>query len=88
MMPRLTQIAPVQVTVFVSRKVSPNLKYRTTDGSDDSDWPMPVKVGVSGTAGNNELTITGDKTYINDGYTIVDNETGRIYRVLERYTAP
>ena len=29
-----------------------------------------------------------DKTFINDGYTIVDDATGRIYRVLERYTPP
>jgi prepilin-type N-terminal cleavage/methylation domain-containing protein len=78
----------VQITVFVSRRVSPNLKYRTPSGSDDGDWPIPVKVNVSGTAGNNELTITGEKTYINDGYTIVDDATGRIYRVLERYKSP
>ena len=77
----------VQVTVFVSRKVSPNLKYRTPNGSDDSDWPVPVKVDVSGS--NNELQISsGKETYINDGYTIVDNATGRIYRVLDRYKAP
>lgn len=78
---------PVQVTVFVSRKVSQNLEYLKPDGSGIVDWPGPVKVGVSGT-GNNELTITGDKTYINDGYTIVDDANGLIYRVLERYKPP
>lgn len=79
---------PVQVTVFVCRKVSQNLKYRTPTGSDDSAWPRPVQVGVSGT-GNNELTInSGYETFINDGYTIVDDATGRIYRVLERYKPP
>ena len=78
---------PVQVTVFVCRKVSPNLKYRTPNGSDDSAWPMPVKVGVNRFS-DNELQITGEKTYINDGYTIVDDATGRIYRVLERYKPP
>jgi prepilin-type N-terminal cleavage/methylation domain-containing protein len=79
----------VQVTVFVSRKVSPNLKYPAPpDGIGTVAWPMPVRVNVSGTAGNNELTITGEKTYINDGYTIVDDATGRIYRVLERYKPP
>ena len=80
---------PVQVTVFVSRKVSPNLKYRTLDGDDDADWPMPIKVEVStSVSGNdNELKIDKpeEKTFINDGYMIVDDETGRIYRVLERY---
>jgi hypothetical protein len=37
---------------------------------------------------DNELRITNDddeKNFINDGYTIVDDETGRIYRVLKRY---
>jgi hypothetical protein len=78
----------VQITVFVSRRLNPNLRYRTTDGSNNSAWPMPVRVGVSGT-GNNELTInSGYETFINDGCTIVDNATGRIYRVLERYKAP
>lgn len=78
----------VQVTVFVCRRVSQNLKYHTLDGSDNSAWPVPVKVSVSPGGNNNELQITGEKTYINDGYTIVDNQTGRIYRVLERYKSP
>jgi prepilin-type N-terminal cleavage/methylation domain-containing protein len=81
----------VQVTVFVSRKTGPNLKYPAPpDGSGTVDWPRPVRVNVSGTAGNNELTITNsnEKPFINDGYTIVDDATGRIYRVLERYKSP
>lgn len=80
---------PVQVTVFICRRANPNLEY--SDGSGGTvGWPVPVKVSVS-TAGSNELRITGvtgDKTYINDGYTIVDDTTGSIYRVLERYKAP
>ena len=38
----------------------------------------------------NELSITvnDEKTLINDGYTIVDNQTGQVYRVLERYKEP
>jgi prepilin-type N-terminal cleavage/methylation domain-containing protein len=75
----------VQVTVFVCRKASPN-------PNGPIDYPKPVEIGVSKVAGrDNELTInnpTTDKTFINDGYTIVDNKTGRIYRVLERYAAP
>lgn len=80
----------VQVTVFVCRRVSPNLKYRTPDGSNDGTWPVPVKVDVLQGDEENELEIedSDKKTFINDGYTIVDNQTGRIYRVLERYTAP
>jgi hypothetical protein len=51
------------------------------------NWPVLVPVSISGVFGNRELTIQNplDKTFINDGYTIVDNETGDIYRVLERY---
>lgn len=78
----------VQFTVFVSRKISPNLQYLDPNGGGTVDWPMPIRVGVSGTAGSNELIITSGRTYINDGYTIVDDATGRIYRVLERYKAP
>jgi type II secretory pathway pseudopilin PulG len=80
----------VQVTVFVSRKANPNLKY--PDGSGGTvDRPMPVKVSVSPGGNANELQINGGpiiEAYINDGYTIVDDATGRIYRVLERYKVP
>lgn len=79
----------VQVTVFVSRKVGSHLQYRDPNVGGVVDWPRPCPVDVSD-AGveDNELRITGDKTYINDGYTIVDDRTGRIYRVLERYASP
>jgi hypothetical protein len=79
----------VQVTVFVNRKPGPGLKYPNPKGSAfaDIDWPKPVKVGVTGIVNSNELTITVEKTYINDGSTIVDDATGKIYRVLERYAA-
>lgn len=92
----------VQVTVFLSRKVSPNLKYYRPNpsGSGEVTWPpditnrpVPVKVGVNSVLGpghENELSIrvSDEKTFINDGYTIVDDATGRIYRVLERYKNP
>ncbi len=81
----------VQVTVFVSRKAGSGTKYRNPIAPFDLtiavDYPMPVKVGVTGNAGSNELGITeiGKESWINDGYTIVDDENGRIYRVLKRY---
>jgi hypothetical protein len=79
---------PVQVTVFVCRKVSPNLEYlKPPNGGGTVNWPAPVKVGVFGTS-KNELQISGGPetyTYINDNSTIVDDATGRIYRVRERY---
>jgi prepilin-type N-terminal cleavage/methylation domain-containing protein len=87
----------VQVTVFVSRKVSPNLEYYCPAPSGEVDWltpdvtdrPVPVKVRVFVT-GINELTIakSNENPFINDGCTIVDDATGRIYRVLERYKPP
>ena len=87
----------VQVTVFVSRKTGaskfnalisllPPPPVFTTAGR-----PVAVPVEVKGTAGDYELTITenvGNKTWINDGYTIVDYAFGQIYRVLERYPTP
>lgn len=81
----------VQVIVFVSRKVSSNLKYTDPqDHNKEVDWPMPVKVEVrEGNKSNEiEIEVAGEKTFINDGYTIVDDETGQVYRVLERYKYP
>ncbi|MFC1780697.1 hypothetical protein ACFLZ8_00345 [Planctomycetota bacterium] len=73
----------VQVTVFVARKVG-NATYPPA-----SDRPVPVEVGVSFVSGSgqeNKLKINSqdEQSYINDGCKIVDNLTGRIYRVLER----
>ena len=70
----------VQVTVFISRKAGAGTRY-----PGDFDRPMPVQVNVALTTGQ-VLTISDpDKqSYINDGYTIVDNRTGSIYRVLQR----
>jgi len=95
----------VQITVFVSRRVSPNLEYYRPDpsGSGEVAWPtpqvtnrpVPVKVGVDSVLGpghEDELRIRysdeKEKAFVNDGYTIVDDATGRIYRVLERYKDP
>ena len=74
----------VQVTVLASRKAGRATSYRGGAGR-----PIPLPVSISGTLGSNVLTIgEPDKiTWINDGYTIVDNQTGQIYRVLQRYAA-
>ena len=74
----------VRVTVFVSRKVGATATYPNPP-NPDSPRPVAVNVGVSGTAGNYDISITGNKTWINDGCTIVDDFPGQIYRVLERY---
>jgi type II secretory pathway pseudopilin PulG len=93
----------VQVTVFVYRKASQNAKYYQHDandlGSDDygqildiaDKLPGPVRIEVRDVQNrDNELQIdkVEEKTLINDGDLIVDDRTGRIYRVLERYTPP
>jgi hypothetical protein len=94
---RLVGNRNVQVTVFVSRKIGAGLNYYDTDSDGTVDWsgesdrPMLVKVKVGGGGRPNELEIANTKPpnderpFINDGYTIVDNETGQLYRVLERY---
>jgi prepilin-type N-terminal cleavage/methylation domain-containing protein len=89
---RRINLTDVQVTVFVSRKVGATGRYHVLIGSDpnfDTNRPDAVIVQVSGTTGSYELNITDpNKTFINDGYTIVDDTTGQIYRVLERYRPP
>jgi len=72
----------VQVTVFVSRKVGSMTTY---PGAASLGRPIAVPVTVNNGIRNDELAITGNKTYINDGCTIVDSYNGQIYRVLERY---
>jgi len=81
----------VQVTVFISRKTGANTQYRSPVDPFNLSirYPRLVNVGVTGTVGDIFLRIeAGKETFINDGYTIVENETGRIYRVLERYASP
>lgn len=60
-----------------------------------SPWPMPVKVEVTdsdsdNSLGDNELRIDRlqERVLINDGCRVVDDRTGRIYRVMERYPSP
>lgn len=72
----------IQVTVFVSRKIGRSIYPGGTE-------PVPEKINVSivpGVGNENLLTINDiDKQfYINDGYTVVSNMTGRLYRVLKR----
>jgi prepilin-type N-terminal cleavage/methylation domain-containing protein len=88
----------VQVTVFISRKVGMTTTYymRNPLGALGTiDRPVPVFVSVTAGSRPDEIAITDmvpadtidERTFINDGYTIVDDATGNIYRVLERYAA-
>jgi hypothetical protein len=67
----------VQVTVFVCRMTGPGLSQQ-----------IPAPVGVAATADPYELRITTDHTLVSDGCTIVDDATGRLYQVQQRYPAP
>ena len=74
----------VQVTVVVSRKVG-----STTTYPGGALRPVPVRVAVSpasGAGNESRLVITNpaEQTYINGGSTLIDNQTGMIYRVLKR----
>jgi len=85
---RRVGLSDVQVTVFVSRKIGVG-RYRNPVNPIEEEEalpnPVPIKVEVYGDSGDYEIRIMGEKTFINDGYTIVDNKTGIRYRVLERY---
>jgi hypothetical protein len=89
----------VQVTVLVSRKVGTGAKYWNRDPLAPPSLitvpnPVPVWIDVSQPVGLNldRLLVVdaipadpiNEAAFINDGYTIVDNMTGQIYRVLER----
>jgi len=74
----------IQVTVFVSRKVGSSSTY-----PGGATRPVPVQVAVTAVGGpgnQNRLAITSlsDQPYIDGGSTIVDNQTGALYRVVQR----
>jgi len=75
----------VQVTVFVCRKIGSGTMYH--GGTEDR--PIPVPVGVS-SLGDFVLQIeeANKEDWINDGYSIVEDGTGHIYRVTERGADP
>lgn len=65
-------------------------------GTANPDLPRPLRVNLvqeAGTTNLNEVSIqdavpsdtVDERTFINDGSVLVDDKTGQIYRVLERY---
>ena len=76
----------VQVTVFVSRKTASAGLYQ---GGAGRPIPMAVRILILATPPTNVLTGSPGPTltWINDGCTIVDDQTGQIYRVLQRRDA-
>ena len=85
-------LTDVQVTVFVSRKVGMTTTYYTRNPLPPENLvpinrPVPVFVSVTAGSGANEIVTSdtlGLSNFINDGYTIVDDKTGDIYRILDR----
>ena len=73
------------VTVFVSRKTSPNHTYYK--GADGGERPKAIILGCKvQTTDANELKISveNEARYINPPTTILDDATGKIYRVIAR----
>jgi hypothetical protein len=90
---RRVGVDDVQVTVFISRKVGTATMYYKRNPLSPFDFqpteiqPYPVFVFISAISGGraDELLINDSSNLINAGCTIVDDDTGQIYRVLERY---
>jgi len=79
------------VTVFVSRKVGTATRYVGPAGP--MSWPVPMPIGVAfvgvDPAGRPVLAIeAGKERWIGEGYTIVEDGSGEIYRVVERGVGP
>jgi Tfp pilus assembly protein PilV len=93
----------VQCTVFVSRQTADATYWVRKSGTDwpqlgTTDLPRPVRVNLvqdAALANTNEVlmkdavpTDTIDElAFIVDGSVLVDDKTGQIYRVLERYAS-
>jgi prepilin-type N-terminal cleavage/methylation domain-containing protein len=87
----------LQITVFVNRRVGSRSNYRwwewdetiTTKGTVvDTGAPLPEAVKVEIDAGYgelNEIQIVNERQFFSRGSKIVDDETGIIYEVQERY---
>jgi len=94
----------VQVAVFVCRHAGTDARYwvrASGDGSpelEQADLPRPLRIRITQSAGSaaDEVSIidsvTSDQideyTFANDGATLLDDQTGQIYRVLQRYREP
>jgi len=94
----------VQVTVFVCRHAGTDARYWVRASGADSSaleqgaLPQPLRIRIAQDAGSalNEVSIvdvvtsdrTDETTFADDGTMLVDDETGQVYRVLQRYREP
>ena len=80
----------LQVTVFVSRKIGAGTVYEGPAGPIDRPVAMPVSVSkVSVDPAPPVLAIEpGKERWISPGYSIVEDSTGAIYRVVSNGVGP
>lgn len=86
----------LQVTVFVCRKIGSGARYRDpSDPFDPSKWidrPVVLPVGVSKVSVDPAPPVlaieAGKERWISPGYTIVEDSTGAIYRVVGNGVGP
>jgi len=86
------------VTVFISRKVGAAMLYPfpTAPPGYVQQWPVAMRVEVQGVPGSNVLTLVDDPATMNDdetrwigaGFTIVEDSSGHIYRVIKPGAGP
>ncbi len=79
-----------QVTVFVARKTSPNHTYPYRPDISSPivliDRPRLIEIQITAINASDVLTVNtaGEAKYINPPTAVVDNATGKIYRVIDR----
>jgi len=85
----------VQVTVFVTRKVAPNIQFRSSENlgtgplpATNQPWPSPVTLPLRYEGNPKELKIVtllwGDEyDFFSAGTALVDDRSGRLYYVQE-----
>jgi Tfp pilus assembly protein PilV len=92
----------VEFTVFVCRRMGTTTQYWTrvedAGGSHlgQANVPHPLRVNLVKATADNEAIIQDaiadddidERTFVSGGDTLIDDEDGQIYRVLERYVDP
>ena len=88
-------VTELKARVFVCRVLAMGAKYYDMDASpnnNDNPWPVPVKVEVKNTATGNEIQVQANAQFapagtvykfFTEGCMIVEDSTGRSYKVLE-----
>ncbi len=80
-----------QITVFIARKTNAGLTYPDpADFSSSVPAPRPIQIPVSVSAAPDEDKLAlsaGQEKFVNPPAAIVDNATGKIYRVIDRRNA-